>query len=59
MASDIFRILVQYELSNLPVTCTQMIAYTEFVSIFQSGAIMKALECLQDYMSFFQTLKGS
>ena len=32
MASDIFRILVQSELSILPVTCTQMIAYTEFVS---------------------------
>ena len=32
MASDIFRILVQSELSILHVTCTQMIANTEFVS---------------------------
>ena len=32
MASDIFRILVQSELSILPVTSTQMIAYTEFFS---------------------------
>ena len=30
--TDIIRILVQSELSVLPVTCTQMIAYTEFVS---------------------------
>ena len=26
-----YRILVRSELSNLPVTCTQIIAYTEFV----------------------------
>ena len=32
MASDIIHILVQSELSILPVMCTQMIAYTEFVS---------------------------
>ena len=32
MAAGIIRILVQSELSILPVTCTQMIAYTEFVS---------------------------
>ena len=32
MAPDIFRVLVQSELSNLPVTCTQMIAVMDFVS---------------------------
>ena len=32
MAPDIFPGLVLFELSILPVTCTQMIAYTESVS---------------------------
>ena len=32
MAPDIFRVLVQSELSSLPVTCTQMITVMDFVS---------------------------
>ena len=32
MAPDIFRVLIQSELSNLPVTCTQMIVVADFVS---------------------------
>ena len=48
MTPDIFRVLIQSELSNLPVTCTQMIAATDFVSR-PYGIMFKPLEKLVIY----------
>ena len=43
MVPDIFRVLVQSEMSNLPVTCTQMIAATDFVSRGSSISMLYVL----------------
>ena len=53
MTPDIFWLLVQSELSNLPVTCTQMIAVTDFVSRPWIGFLSTLLQdILAAYIAF-------